>query len=108
VLVAITNLPLESQFTIVTSKRSFVYDINYKNKIIEFNEDYWHMNPKIYTEIDINKRCKKTAKEIWARDLVKHNIAINKGYQLLVVWEKDFKNNRQGVVDECLHFLHNK
>jgi len=85
----------------------YVYDIVYKNKIIEYNGDFWHASPKKYKEYDIVKLPNKTitAKEIWEKDLEKIKLAESQGYKVLVIWESDFKKNKEKVIKECLQFL---
>lgn len=65
-----------------------------KNLIIEFNGDYWHMNPNKYSSDIYNKACGMTAAEIWKRDENKNNIAIQHGYFLHCVWEDDYKKSK--------------
>jgi very-short-patch-repair endonuclease len=36
---------------------------------------------------------------------LKNKIAIEKGFDVLVVWEDDYKNNPKKVLKECLEFL---
>ena len=37
------------QFTLVDNdKKQYVYDFMFNNKIIEYNGDFWHCNPKLY------------------------------------------------------------
>lgn len=88
-------------------EKTFGYDFtdNVNNKIIEFNGDYWHMNPKIYKASDFNKNKKMTAKEIWEYDKNKINLAKKYGYDVLVVWEKDYRNNQEKIIKQCINFL---
>jgi G:T-mismatch repair DNA endonuclease (very short patch repair protein) len=70
-----------------------LYDIFVPDKmlIIEFNGDYWHMNPKKYLSSDYNKTAHMTADEIWNRDKNKKHIAIKNGYGICYIWEDDYK-----------------
>lgn len=83
------------------------YDIAYKNKIIEYNGDIWHANPKNYKKTDIPNFPKNflTAEQLWNKDNRKIQIAINNGFSVLVVWESDYKNNKDKILQECLNFL---
>lgn len=83
------------------------YDISVGMKIIEFNGDYWHCNPNKYKETDLFSRHGTyiTAKSIWDYDKTKFETAINAGYQVLVIWEADYKKNKQETIDKCLNFL---
>ena len=73
----------------------FLYD---NKKIIEFNGDYWHRNPLIYTE-------STESKSIWERDAKRQDELERLGYEVLVIWEKDFSDNEEVVIQRCLDFL---
>jgi uncharacterized protein YaeQ len=88
--------------------RTFAYDFYFDNKIIEFNGDYWHCNPLKYDENYINKHKKMTAKEIWTDDELKINKIKQEGFEVLVVWEMDYKKNKEEVIQRCIKFLNNK
>ena len=83
----------------------YYYDFCYKDKIIEFNGDYWHMNPAKYKADHYAKQMKKTAAEIWEADRIKKEVAERKGYKVLYIWEKDAKKNFEGCVEKCIEFL---
>ena len=87
--------------------RHYVYDIVHKNKIIEYNGDFWHASPKKYKESDVVRLPNKTitAKEIWEKDLEKIKFAESQGYEVLVVWESDFKKNKEETIKQCIQFL---
>ena len=96
----------ETQFTLQKENRGYYcYDIRYENKIIEYNGNFWHMNPKFYCKTDINKRTKRTAKDQWELDKNKIDYAKNKGYEILTIWESDFNSDKEKVIQECLNFL---
>ena len=71
------------------------FDFKYKNKIIEFNGDYWHRNPKIYTQ-DV---------EITQRDNYKHNLVKNNNFELLIIWENDYYLKQKETLNICIEFL---
>lgn len=78
-------------------KRPFLYDfvdITTK-KCIEFNGDCFHANPNIYKSNDIPNPFNKslTAKDIWDFDEYKNNLLRKNGYELMIVWESDFKKS---------------
>ena len=66
-----------------------------KKKIIEYNGDYWHCNPRKYSADYFNKKIKKYAKDIWDNDLQRRKSLENLGYSILCIWESDFINNRE-------------
>jgi G:T-mismatch repair DNA endonuclease (very short patch repair protein) len=73
-----------------------IYDIYIPklNLVIEFNGDYWHCNPKKYEPDYYHQVKKKTAKELWEYDKNKIDLVIEKGYNLEVVWESDYKSDK--------------
>lgn len=88
-------------------KSHYFYDFNYKNKIIEFNGDYWHCNPKYWSPDKINKSFNQTAQSIWEKDLNKKQCAEYHGYKVLIVWESDYKENKEETLQKCIDFLTN-
>ena len=85
----------------------YLFDIVLDNKIIEYNGDYWHANSNRYKDNDIFKRGNKniTAKDIWNADKEKIECAIKNNYEVFIVWESDYKKDKQKVINECLTFL---
>lgn len=79
------------------------------NKIIEFNGDKFHANPKIYMAMDTPNPFipNLTASQIWTYDNDKINAALEKGFKVLVVWESDFRKSPDSVIEQCLNFLRN-
>jgi len=77
-------------------------------KIIEFNGDIFHGNPKKYKSTDFPNPFKKTtsAGEIWEKDKIKLNIAKINGYKTLIIWETDYRyGNKEKIIKKCLNFL---
>jgi hypothetical protein len=98
------NFDIHHQFCI-SSEKGYIYDFRMENKIIEYYGDYWHCNPKIYKNDYENKRLKMTAKEKWIADKEKELFAEKNNYQLMVVWESDYKENPEKIIKECIKFL---
>jgi hypothetical protein len=86
---------------------AYSYDFTYKKKIIEFNGDYWHCNPSIYEADYFNKNKEMTAKEIWEYDKEKLDTIKGHGYQVLTVWESDWKSNPKQTIEKCIQFIDN-
>lgn len=77
-----------------------------RNKIIEFNGDKFHANPKKYKENDTpNPYLKLSAKDIWDLDKIKLDKAVSVGYQVLIIWEEEYRNNINEVLKKCIDFL---
>ena len=64
---------------------------------IEFNGDYWHMNPRLYDESYYNSQSQCTAKEKWEYDKLKREECQSLGIKLIVVWEYDWIHSRTDV-----------
>jgi hypothetical protein len=85
--------------------QTFAYDFVFDKKVIEFNGDYWHCNPLIYKEDFFNKSKQMFAKDIWKYDKIKNDSILNLGFDVLVIWEKDYKTNKQLVIQQCIDFI---
>jgi len=98
------------------------YGIRYKNKyyfydfvildnkkIIEFNGDIWHCNPNIYNN-DNKPFCyeKIDLNDIWNFDREKLKIPEKQGFDILVIWENEYKNNKEKIIHKCLKFLNDE
>ena len=90
----------------------WLYDFtDIKNKkIIEFHGDMYHGNPKKYKSTDYPHPFRKsiTAQEMWYKDKRKLETAIEEGFELLVVWDSEYRwGNKQEIIDKCIQFLKN-
>jgi G:T-mismatch repair DNA endonuclease (very short patch repair protein) len=80
--------------------------LRYSNKkCIEFNGDYWHCNPNKYSSDFKIIQSNKTATEIWESDKNKRILLNSLGYDLLVVWESDWKQDKMKIMEMCIEFL---
>lgn len=72
---------------------------------IEFNGDIYHANPKLYGSADIARGrpgfC-RVAQDLWDRDKIKNAALSALGYEILIVWEKDFAECDDLVVERCV------
>jgi G:T-mismatch repair DNA endonuclease (very short patch repair protein) len=64
------------------------------NLIIEYNGDYWHCNPSKYSKEYFHQVKGITAEQLWEYDKNKIDLIKNKGYNLEVVWESDYKSDK--------------
>lgn len=91
----------------------WLYDFtDLKNKkIIEYHGDDYHGNPKKYLAEDHPHPFRKniTAQEMWNKDKQKLNHANEKGFEVLVIWDSEYRwGNKQEIIDKCIAFLNNK
>lgn len=85
-------------------KKIIRVDYYLNGKIIEFNGDYWHANPKFYLNDEIVYKNMK-ASEIHEKDQHRYNELGKLGYKVKVVWENDYYNDKDKVLQECCEFL---
>ena len=84
------NVAFEQQVTIDRYTVDFLIDKKY---IVECYGDFWHCNPHQYTSSYFNRGKKKTAEEIWERDIKRKEQFEKMGYKFLCLWESDIRNN---------------
>lgn len=78
-------------------------DFIFGNKIIEFYGDYWHGNPKIYDETCSIRNKKIT--DVWEKDRKKiEDLELN-GYKVLIIWEKEYRDNPELILKKCKDFI---
>ena len=89
----------------------FTYDFTdrKRNKMIEYNGDLYHANPKIFGPNEFPhpylKENGPSSQEIWNRDKLKIEIANSKGFDVLTVWDSEYRSDKQKVIKKCLDFL---
>lgn len=87
--------------------KPYYYDFSVGKKIIEYNGDFWHANPRIYNS-DYYFKDGVYASDVWEKDKKKTELAKQLGYDVFVVWDNDYKKDKLGILGECLKFLKNK
>lgn len=85
------------------NKRFIQVDFSYKNKIIEFYGDYWHGNLDIYENHDLIKG--KTVKSKRLEDEQRIEFIKSLGYEVMIIWENDYKRNPSLVIEDIIKFL---
>jgi len=80
--------------------RPFYYDyyVDGTSTLIEVHGDYWHCNPKKYSGDFIHKNLNMKAKEKWELDSNRINTIKNMGFNTLIIWENDWKNNKEELL----------
>lgn len=66
--------------------------------IIEFFGDYWHANPNRYDPLESPNKTGITCQEIWGKDATRINGLIANGYHVKIIWQSEFKENRDNVM----------
>lgn len=88
---------------------SYIVDMLIGNKIIEFNGDFWHANPKLYKPTDELKPCggpTKLASTIWENEKIRLDDLRKLGYDVFVMWESEWSNERESTINKIKHFLY--
>lgn len=81
-------------------------DLN-KKKMIEYNGDLYHGNPLKYDKLDTPNPFRKyiTAEEMWNKDNEKIRIANENGFEVLTIWDSEYKKDKNDILQKCLAFL---
>lgn len=97
------------EFGLLSEKKYYFYDyVDTKlKKCIEYNGDYWHCNPEIYSS-DYKTHYGYTASEIWNNDEEKLNFIKSKGYDVMIVWESDYIKDMNNIRKKVEDFLYDK
>ena len=74
------------------------------NKIIEYYGSYWHADPTIFKENDIVHH-KLIAKDIWKRDNERIELLKQGGYDVLVIWQTEYMNNKELVMNKIKKYI---
>lgn len=89
-----TKTPYFIDFVDISTKRA-----------IEFQGTYWHLHPSIYDSDYVNRLTGKSAKETWEYDAYKESVIRDAGYDILYVWEHEYKADPKSVEIKCIDFL---
>ena len=95
--------PVEKK-TIKIGTKWFFPDAMIGNKIVEFYGTLWHADPTVYKAEDVVHH-KITAKQIWERDAERINRLKDDGYEVMIVWQKEFSKDKIGKCIEAANFL---
>ena len=67
------------------------------NTIYEFHGDFWHGNPEIYKQDDINKKTNCSFKKLYEKTIIKEEKIKELGYNLEVMWENKWKKINNAI-----------
>jgi len=103
-----------SEFFLKSGKSILLYDFTdtSRMKIIEYNGDQYHANPNIYDADSYphpyHKSIGYTAKDIWSKDKNKIELANKNGYEVLTIWDSEYRKYPDQTLIKCLEFLNIK
>ena len=89
----LTELNVEFEPQKVVGFKIYDFYVPQSNLLIEVDGDYFHANPEIYTEGDLNKMQQRNVKNDEFKDI----LANGRGYNLIRVWESDLANKYEEV-----------
>jgi len=69
----------------------------YKNEIYEYHGDFWHGNPSIYNQNDINPRTKTTFGELFDNTIKKQIFIEESGYKYYSIYESDWRKGINAI-----------
>jgi len=100
------------EFVLTSVEGFYRYDFTdlLNKKIIEYNGDNYHANPDIFLTTDTPNPFRKsiTSEDIWKKDEIKVKLANKYNFEVLVIWDSEYKNNKEKVIKKCLKFLKNE
>ena len=104
--------PKTEEFSIYQKNRSFFYDfcIPELKFIIEFNGDIFHGNPQLFNESDCPNPFDRTltAKQMWLNDKEKIDLAKSKGFEVMIIWERDYRNDPETIMNNIIKTISEK
>lgn len=83
----------------------YVADFVIDNKVVEYFGDFWHCNPEVYDATFLNTKTDMFAEEVWEKDEMRLRCIRDAGYDILVVWEKDYKKDKENVLNKIKEFF---
>jgi very-short-patch-repair endonuclease len=89
----LTELNVEFEPQKVVGSKIYDFYVPQANLLIEVDGDYFHANPDVYTEGDLNSMQKRNVKN----DEFKDTLANGRGYILTRVWESDLAKKYEEV-----------
>lgn len=86
---------------------NYIVDVIYNKKIIEFYGDFWHCNPNFYKCGDRVKYCDfdMTVEKVWEKDKRRIDFLMSIGYDVLIIWENDWKINKDNCIEKIKKYL---
>lgn len=89
----LTELGIKHEAQKVIGKKIFDFYATELNILFEVDGDYYHANPLLFKEEDLNKLQARNIRN----DKYKESLARGLGYKVERVWEYDLKNNYDAV-----------
>ena len=68
-----------------------------KNMILEYHGDYWHGNPKLFNQEELNSVTKTTYGELYQKTVEKQKFCQESGYKYISIWESDWIRGKNSI-----------
>tara|TARA_B100001778_G_C18178259_1_gene445698 strand:- start:62 stop:598 length:537 start_codon:yes stop_codon:yes gene_type:complete len=69
-----------------------------KKMILEYHGDFYHGNPKLFNEEEMNARTKTTFGELYQNTLEKERFCQEQGYEYLSIWESEWIRGKISII----------
>jgi G:T-mismatch repair DNA endonuclease (very short patch repair protein) len=100
------NIDLSVQANV--SVGNYIVDVIKTRKIIEFYGDFWHANPLIFSKCNKlypHGRRVMMAEDIWKKDNARISWLRSEGYEVLIVWETEWKKQKEVCIEKIRKYL---
>lgn len=100
----ISDKGYEPEMDYVIESKPFDVYVPALNLVLEFNGTYWHLDPDAYDE-DYYDDCRDvTASQVWDEDREKMKLAESKGYNIEVVWQREWESveEKRSIVNSII------
>ena len=84
----------EGEYFVNIKKNVDGYSVE-NNTVYEFHGDFWHGNPKLYNLDTVNPKTETTYRELLNDTLKNENLILSLNYNLITIWENDWKNHKK-------------
>lgn len=99
-----TNIQITRQKWVTIDKKFYCQDGRYENIVFEFNGTNYHLDPRVHTQDDTDPHG-RTYEFVHTRDNNRIEKFKTKGYNVIVIWELDFKQNKDVLFNQLKNVL---
>lgn len=87
----VPNTPAHRQLRIEIDGKLVKVDGFHDGVVYEFWGDFWHGNPSVFSNTEMNPKTKTTYGQLYSDTQAKRALILSAGYQLVETWESDWK-----------------
>ena len=69
-----------------------------KKMILEYHGDFWHGNPELFNQEEINSVTKTTYGELYRSTIEKRHFCEESEYEYLIIWESEWIRGRNSII----------